>query len=67
MEIGQNLRKIREEHNLRQEDIAGKLNLAKNTYNQYENNKRTPTIESLWKIADFYKTSIDYLVGRYKN
>lgn len=67
MELGNNLRKIRKEYNLKQEQIAKELNLAKNTYNQYENNKRTPTIETLWKIADLYKTSIDYLVGRYKN
>ena len=30
----------------------------------YENQKRDIPLEALWKLADFYGTSIDYLVGR---
>ena len=43
------------------------LNIKQNTYSQYENGKREIPIEMLWKLADFYNTSIDYIIGRTEN
>ena len=58
------LRDLREDNDLKQYQIAKLLNIKQNTYSQYENEKREIPIDLLWKLADFYKTSIDYIVGR---
>lgn len=60
------LKKEREEKKLTQKEIAKILNIKQQTYNNYETGKRTPDIEMLIKIADYYKVSLDYLTGRYK-
>lgn len=58
------LRDLREDNDITQSQIASVLNIRQNTYSQYENGKRQIPIELLWKLADYYNTSIDYLVGR---
>lgn len=61
------LRDLREDNDLKQADIAKILNVKQNTYSQYENEKREIPLELIWKLADYYDTSIDYLVGRTNN
>ena len=58
------LRDLREDNDITQNQIALMLNIKQNTYSQYENGKREVPINILWKLADFYDVSIDYLVGR---
>lgn len=58
------LKDLREDNDITQTEIAGILNIRQNTYSQYENQKRDIPISLLWKLADYYDTSIDYLVGR---
>lgn len=58
------LKDLREDNDLKQSQIADLLNIRQNTYSQYENQKREIPLQALWKLADFYGTSIDYLVGR---
>lgn len=58
------LRDLREDNDITQSQIASVLNIRQNTYSQYENGKRQMPLELLWKLADYYNTSIDYLVGR---
>lgn len=58
------LRDLREDNDITQSQIASVLNIKQNTYSQYENEKRQMPLELLWKLADYYNTSIDYLVGR---
>ena len=60
------LRDLREDNDITQNQIALMLNIKQNTYSQYENGKREVPINILWKLADFYDVSIDYLVGRAK-
>ncbi len=59
-----NLKLLRTENKLRQEDIAEKLSIARQTYSSWETGERTPDIENLIKLADFYNVSLDFLVGR---
>ena len=60
------LRDLRDDNDITQNQIALMLNIKQNTYSQYENGKREVPINILWKLADFYDVSIDYLVGREK-
>ena len=43
------------------------LSIARSTYRNYENGNRNIPIEILIKIVDFYKVSLDYIVGRTSN
>lgn len=57
------LKELREEYNISQKQIAQYLNIKQNTYSQYETNKRQLPIDILIKLAKFYKTTTDYILG----
>lgn len=40
------------------------MGLATNSLQKYERGEAIPTADSLLKIADYYKVSVDYLLGR---
>ena len=58
------IKNLREDHDVKQQDIADYLNLTRSAYSNYENELRNIPIEVLSGIADFYNTSVDYLIGR---
>ena len=57
------IRDLREDSDLTQSKIAKILGCTQQTYSRYETGEITIDIYSLEKLAKFYKTSIDYLVG----
>ena len=57
------LRDLREDGDLTQADIANYLHIKQNTYSQYENGHRQIPLETLIRLAKFYNTSLDYIVG----
>ena len=57
------LKELREENGVSQQEIAKYLNIKQNTYSQYETGKRQLPVEILIKIAEFYNTSTDYILG----
>ncbi len=58
------LKSLREDSDLTQRELADKLNIAQNTYSQYENGVHQLPIDILVKLADYYNTSIDYILER---
>lgn len=58
------IRELREDRDLKQREVAEYLNVSQNTYSQYENGVISLTAETLVKLAEFYKVSVDYLLGR---
>ncbi len=60
--LGDRLRKLRNNRNWTQEDMAKKLEMSRGTYAHYEINKRQPDYEILKKIANIFEVSIDYLL-----
>jgi transcriptional regulator with XRE-family HTH domain len=56
------LRKLREERDLKQKEIATKLNIGITTYNNYEKGVREPDFEVLKKFAKFFNVTTDYLL-----
>ena len=58
------LKEIREDKDLLQKDIAKMLHIDQSNYSKYELEKINIPIETLHKLADFYNTSIDYLLYR---
>lgn len=59
---GEVLRELREFHGHTQKDISNYLNITSQAYSNYENNKRTPDVEMMQKIARFYGKTIDQLL-----
>lgn len=57
------LRDLREDRDLTQSQLAKFLNIKQNTYSQYENEIRQIPLDALIKLAYFYDTSIDYILG----
>lgn len=58
------IRNLRIDGGYTQEQIAEYLNVKQNTYSQYEIGVLNYPIDVLMKLADFYGTSVDYLLGR---
>ena len=56
------LKDLREDCDVSQKDIAAMLNVKQNTYSQYENGQRQIPIDALVILAEFYKTSVDYIL-----
>lgn len=63
VEFYENLKKIREDNELKQEQIAEVLQTTRQYYSEYENGKREIPIRVYIKLAKFYNISIDYLAG----
>ncbi len=58
------LRDLREDADMTQREIAELLHIRQNVYSRYEVGYRTLPLEYLIILADFYKTSADYILGR---
>lgn len=59
----QRIRDLREDNDLTQNQIATLLNISQSTYSRYENGALDIPIQTLIKLANYYDTSIDYLVN----
>lgn len=57
------IKDIREDKDLTQKSIAKLLGIQQNSYSQIENGKNNIQIDHLVKLAEFYNTSTDYLLG----
>lgn len=53
------IKELRKSMGLRQEDIANKLGVTRQTINAIENNKYNPTLELAMKLAGLLKTSVE--------
>ena len=58
------LKDLSEDKDLNQSEIAKVLKTTQQQYSKYEIGIRLIPIDKLNVLADFYKTSIDYIVGR---
>lgn len=56
------IRDMREDHDLTQAQVANYLHIRQSTYSQYENERRQIPLNALVQLADYYKTSTDYLL-----
>lgn len=60
----QRLRDLREDKDLQQQDIAEFLGISQTVYSRYERGYQTIPVMHLLRLADFYQTSTDYILGR---
>ena len=57
------LRDLREDHDLTQQYIADFLGMKQSQYSRYERGLRDIPTDFLIRLATFYKTSTDYILG----
>ena len=62
--IGKNLRRLRKELNLTQEDLADVLNTSHSTISAYESGKTTLLTAFAFQICTKYRISLDWLCGK---
>ena len=58
------LRDLREDKDLTQEELSRAINITQRSYSYYERGDHMIPPEILCRLADYYHTSVDYLLGR---
>lgn len=59
-----NLKLLRKEYGVSQQLLADVLGVSQQSVNQYENHSTEPDLATLTQMADYFNTSIDFIVGR---
>ena len=62
--LAMRLRMERARVDMTQSDVASSAGITPAMLCDYENGVRTPTLQTLAALADFYQVSLDYLTGR---
>ena len=62
--LNENIKKLRISNGLNQVEFAKYMGVTKQCVSNWENDNVLPSIEMLIKIADFFKVTTDYLLGR---
>lgn len=62
-----NLKKLRTEKGISQQTLASILGVSQQSINKYENHNVEPDISILAAMAEYFDTTIDYLVGKNDN
>lgn len=63
MNIGNTISELRKKNHLTQEELAEKLNVARQTISKWECNETSPSLEDASKLAKIFKVSLDELTG----
>lgn len=61
------IRDLREDHDLKQRQVADILNCSQQVYSNYELGQRDIPTDVLIRLSDFYNVSVDYLLGLTSN
>jgi transcriptional regulator with XRE-family HTH domain len=62
--FSEQLKNLRKSWDLTQAKLADALDTTQRNISYLESGKVEPDLQTLWKIADFFDVSIDFLVGR---
>lgn len=63
MKVYRRIKDLREDMDLTQSRLAARLNVSQRSYSYYENGKRVISPDLLVRLAQFYGTSVDYILG----
>lgn len=64
LDISEKLKALRKSHNYTIQKVSEGIGIAVRTYQNYEYGQREISTEALYKLADFYNVTTDYLLGR---
>ena len=60
--LGKQIKKLRKAYGISQVDLAGKLNVSKQSISNWENDNIMPSVDMLKKICSFFSCSADFLL-----
>jgi transcriptional regulator with XRE-family HTH domain len=63
MNIGENIKRLREEKGLTQQQVAELVNMHRSNYSKVESGQRELSVKALSKIANYFGISLDELVN----
>lgn len=66
IKISENLKELLAEKGITQTDLSREIHISQSAVSNWLHNKKEPSIESLWVLADYFNCTIDQLVGREK-
>ena len=66
-DFGTILKKLRKSHNMTQEEFGYRIGISKAVVSKYENGLGYPSYDTLVRIANFFGSTTDYLLGATKN
>lgn len=52
------------EEKISQAELARSVGISQSAVCNWLNGKKEPSIDSLWRLADFFDVSVDYIIGR---
>lgn len=61
---GSRIKLLREEKNLKQDELAKILSISPSAIGMYERDEREPNDELTLKIAEYFNVTTDYLLGK---
>lgn len=64
MSFGIILKKLRQDNNLTQDELAKKIDTSRSNIANYENDKNMPSVDILEKLSKLFNVSTDYLLGK---
>lgn len=64
MSFGSILKKLRQDKNLTQDELAKKIDTSRSNIANYENDKNMPSVDILEKLAKIFDCSTDFLLGK---
>ena len=62
--LKERIRELRKEQCETQVQVATAIGIMEAHYQKYERGASLPRVEYLWKLADHFGVSVDYLIGR---
>ena len=62
IQLSNNLRYLRKQYQLTQDQMGGILNISRQAYSNYETSNRTPDLDTLLFLSNFYKVTLDELI-----
>lgn len=64
MDLHSRIRELREDRDLTQQQVAESIGITQGKYSYLETETQPLTDELLCKLADYYRTNVDYLLRR---
>lgn len=64
MSFGTILKKLRQDNNLTQDELAKKIDTSRSNIANYENDKNMPSVDILEKLSKLFDCTTDYLLGK---
>ena len=57
-------KQLRKEAGLSQTQLAQKLEITQRKLSYLESGQSEPDLETIWRLADYFDVTVDYLLGR---